>query len=51
MCWSNPVEDFADEAEEAVAQQHDRQVQEFYDEEREHVQEACLGSGNFFQLQ
>ena len=46
ICCSKPCEDFSDEAEKAIAKQHDRQVQEFYDDERERVCVARMQPGN-----
>ena len=37
ICWSKPSQDFIDEAEEALAEQHDKHVREFYLDERERV--------------
>jgi chromosome segregation ATPase len=37
ICWSKPSENFVDEAEEALAEQYDKQVKEFYLDERERV--------------
>ena len=37
ICWSKPSKDFIDEAEEALAEQYDNQVKEFYLDERERV--------------
>ena len=51
ISWSKPCEDFSEEAEEALAQQYDRQVQEFYEDERERVRVARVASSGNIHLQ
>ena len=48
ICWSKPCDDYSEEAEEALAQQYDRQVREFYEDERERVRVVrhAASSGN-----
>ena len=36
-CWRQPDTNYTDKAEEALAEQHDRQVREFYLDERERI--------------
>ena len=38
LCWCHPDEDFRDEAEQALNEQYDRQVADFYEDEREKAQ-------------
>ena len=40
VCWSKPDEDFTEEAEEALNDQYDRQIREFYEDERDRVHAA-----------
>ena len=43
MVWSrNIAEDFTDDAEEALSEMYDREIRDFYEDGREHVQEACV---------
>ena len=37
MSWCQPSENFTDEAEEALAEQDDRIIREFYEDERERI--------------
>jgi hypothetical protein len=37
ICWCKPNENFEDEAEEALVEQYDRQVHEFYEDERDRL--------------
>ena len=43
MSQFKPTNDFTDEAEEALSEQHDRQIREFYEDERERVRAARAG--------
>ena len=40
MSQFKPTHDFTDEAEEALSEQHDRHIREFYEDERARVQAA-----------
>ena len=40
VCWSKPDENFIDEAEEALNEQYDKQISQFYLDERERVRAA-----------
>ena len=43
MSQFQPTNDFTDEAEEALSEQHDRQIREFYEDERERVRAVRAG--------
>ena len=40
ICWCKPDEDFVNDAEEALCDQYDREVRDFYLDERERVRAA-----------
>ena len=44
LCWCKPDYDFTDEAEEALNEQYDRQVREFYEDERDRVRASRLST-------